>query len=95
VNMLLVPYLLGAMRMLEAGHATAEDIDTGMKLGAAHPMGPLELSDLIGLDTMLLVGETLHAEYGEPSYAPPPLLKRMVAAGQLGRKAGRGFYDYG
>jgi len=94
VNMLLVPYLLGAMRMLEGGHATAEDIDTGMKLGAAHPMGPLELSDLIGLDTMLLVGETLYAEYGEPSYAPPPLLKRMVAAGQLGRKTGKGFYEH-
>ena len=95
VNMLLVPYLNAAMRMYADGHATAADIDNGMKLGAAHPMGPLELSDLIGLDTMLLVGETLHAEYGEPSYAPPPLLKRMVAAGQLGRKAGRGFYDYG
>ena len=95
VNMLLCPYLLAAMRMFEAGHATAEDIDTGMKLGAAHPMGPLELSDMIGLDTMLLVGETLYAEYGDPSYAPPPLLKRMVAAGMLGRKTGRGFYDYG
>jgi 3-hydroxybutyryl-CoA dehydrogenase len=81
--------------MFEAEHATAEDIDTGMKLGAAHPMGPLELSDMIGLDTMLLVGETLYAEYGDPSYAPPPLLKRMVAAGMLGRKTGRGFYDYG
>lgn len=95
VNMLLCPYLLAAMRMYEEGHASAEDIDTGMKLGAAHPMGPLELSDMIGLDTMLLVGETLYAEYGDPSYAPPPLLKRMVAAGMLGRKAGRGFYDYG
>ncbi len=94
VNMLLVPYLLGAMRMFEAGHASAEDIDTGMKLGAAHPMGPLELSDMIGLDTMLLVAETLYAEYGDPSNTPPPLLKRKVAAGHLGRKTGRGFYDY-
>ena len=94
VNMLLVPYLLAAMRMLEDGHASAEDIDTGMTLGAGHPMGPLVLSDLIGLDTMLLVGETLLAEYGDPSYAPPPLLRRMVAAGRLGRKTGRGFYDY-
>ena len=94
VNMLLVPYLLGAMRMLEDGHATAEDIDTGMTLGAGHPMGPLTLSDLIGLDTMLLVGETLQAEYGDPSYAPPALLRRWVSAGHLGRKTGRGFYDY-
>ncbi len=94
VNMLLVPYLLGAMRMYEDGHASAEDIDTGMTLGAGHPMGPLTLSDLIGLDTMLLVGETLLAEYGDPAYAPPPLLRRMVAAGLLGRKTGRGFYDY-
>ena len=94
VNMLLVPYMLAAMKMYEAGHATAEDIDTGMKLGAAHPMGPLELSDMIGLDTMLLVGETLFAEYGDDFYLPPPLLKRMVAAGHLGRKTGQGFYDY-
>ncbi|MBC8195226.1 MAG: 3-hydroxybutyryl-CoA dehydrogenase [Acidimicrobiia bacterium] len=94
VNMLLVPYLLGAMRMFEDGHATAEDIDTAMTLGTGHPMGPLTLSDLIGLDTMLLVGETLLAEYGDPSYAPPPLLRRMVAGGHLGRKTGRGFYDY-
>mgnify|MGYP002725537311 FL=1 len=94
VNMLLVPYLLGAMRMFEDGHATAEDIDTGMTLGAGHPMGPLTLSDLIGLDTMLLVGETLQAEYGDPAYAPPALLRRMVAAGHLGRKTGKGFYDY-
>ena len=94
VNMLLVPYMLAAMKMYEAGHATAEDIDAGMKLGAAHPMGPLELSDMIGLDTMLLVGETLFAEYGDAFYLPPPLLKRMVAAGQLGRKSGQGFYSY-
>ena len=95
VNMLLVPYLNAAMRMYADGHASAEDIDNGMKLGAAHPMGPLELSDMIGLDTMMLVAETLFAEYGDDFYLPPPLLRRMVAAGHLGRKAGRGFYDYG
>ena len=95
VNMLLVPYLNPAMRMYADGHATAADIDNGMKLGAAHPMGPLELSDMIGLDTMMLVAETLFAEYGDDFYQPPPLLRRMVAAGHLGRKTGRGFYDYG
>ena len=95
VNMLLVPYLNAAMRMYADGHATAADIDNGMKLGAAHPMGPLELSDMIGLDTMMLVAETLFAEYGDDFYQPPPLLRRMVAAGPLGRKTGRGFYDYG
>ena len=95
VNMLLVPYLNAAMRMYADGHATAADIDNGMKLGAAHPMGPLELSDMIGLDTMMLVAETLFAEYGADFYQPPPLLRRMVAAGHLGRKTGRGFYDYG
>ena len=95
VNMLLVPYLNAAMRMYADGHATAADIDNGMKLGAAHPMGPLELSDMIGLDTMMLVAETLFAEYGDDFYQPPPLLRRMVAAGHLGRKTGRGFYDYG
>ena len=94
VNMLLVPYLNAAMRMYADGHATAADIDNGMKLGAAHPMGPLELSDMIGLDTMMLVAETLFAEYGDDFYLPPPLLRRMVAAGHLGRKTGRGFYDY-
>ena len=94
VNMLLVPYLNAAMRMYDDGHASAEDIDNGMKLGAAHPMGPLELSDMIGLDTMMLVAETLFEEYGDDFYLPPPLLRRMVAAGQLGRKTGRGFYDY-
>jgi len=94
VNMLLVPYLNAAMRMYADGHASAEDIDNGMKLGAAHPMGPLELSDMIGLDTMMLVAETLFEEYGDDFYLPPPLLRRMVAAGQLGRKTGRGFYDY-
>jgi 3-hydroxybutyryl-CoA dehydrogenase len=94
VNALLVPYLLSAIRMLEAGHATAEDIDAGMRYGCAHPQGPLELSDLIGLDTLQSVAESLYAEYAEPLYAAPPLLRRMTAAGLLGRKSGRGFYDY-
>lgn len=95
VNMLLVPYLLGAIRMYEAGVASARDIDTGMKLGANHPMGPLELCDFIGLDTMKLVADVLFDEYKEPLYASPPLLTRMVEAGLLGRKSGRGFYEYG
>jgi 3-hydroxybutyryl-CoA dehydrogenase len=94
VNALLVPYLLSAIRMLEAGHATAEDIDTGMVLGCAHPMGPLKLADLIGLDTLKAVADSMYAEYKEPLYAAPPLLLRMTAAGLLGRKTGRGFYDY-
>ncbi|MEV0399685.1 3-hydroxybutyryl-CoA dehydrogenase [Actinoallomurus sp. NPDC050550] len=94
VNALLVPYLLSAVRMLEAGHATAEDIDTGMTLGCAHPMGPLRLCDLIGLDTLVSVAESLYEEFKEPLYAAPPLLRRMVDAGLLGRKSGRGFYDY-
>jgi 3-hydroxybutyryl-CoA dehydrogenase len=94
VNALLVPYLLSAIRMLEAGHATAEDIDTGMTLGCAHPMGPLKLADLIGLDTLTAVAESMYEEYAEPLYAAPPLLRRMTAAGRLGRKTGRGFYDY-
>lgn len=94
VNLLLVPYLLGAIRLYEAGHATAEDIDAGMKLGANHPMGPLELCDFIGLDTMKLVADVLFEEYKEPTYASPPLLTRMVEAGILGRKSGRGFYSY-
>ena len=94
VNMLLVPYLLGAIRMFEAKVATAEDIDTGMKLGANHPMGPLELCDFIGLDTMKLVADVLFDEFKEPLYASPPLLTRMVEAGWLGRKTGRGFYEY-
>lgn len=94
VNLLLVPYLLGGIRLYEAGHASAEDIDTGMKLGANHPMGPLELCDFIGLDTMKLVADVLFDEYKEPLYASPPLLTRMVEAGMLGRKSGRGFYEY-
>lgn len=94
VNMLLVPYLTEAMRMYEQGFASAEDIDNGMKLGANHPMGPLELSDFIGLDTMKFVADVLFEEFKLPQYAPPPLLIRMVEAGLLGRKTGRGFYTY-
>jgi 3-hydroxybutyryl-CoA dehydrogenase len=94
VNALLVPYLLAAIRMLDAGHATAGDIDTGMVLGCAHPMGPLRLADLIGLDTLRAVADSMYEEFKEPLYAAPPLLCRMTDAGLLGRKAGRGFYDY-
>lgn len=94
VNALLIPYILSAVRMLESGFATAEDIDQGMVRGAAHPMGPLALADLIGLDTTIAVAESLYEEFKEQLYAPPPLLSRMVDAGLLGRKAGRGFYTY-
>ncbi|CAN5154223.1 3-hydroxybutyryl-CoA dehydrogenase [soil metagenome] len=94
VNALLVPYLLAGIRMVESGHASAEDIDTAMRLGCAHPMGPLQLADLAGLDTVAGAASSLHREYGEPLYAPPPLLLRMVEAGLLGRKSGRGFYEY-
>jgi 3-hydroxybutyryl-CoA dehydrogenase len=94
VNRLLIPYLNDAIRMLEEGLATREDIDTAVHLGLAHPMGPLTLCDLIGLDTTLNVGEVLFSEFREARYAPPPLLRRMVAAGRLGRKSGSGFYDY-
>ena len=94
VNSLLVPYILSAIRMLESGYASAEDIDTGMVEGCAHPMGPLRLADLIGLDTTMAVAQSLYAEFKEPLFASPPLLNRMVDAGLLGRKAGRGFYDY-
>ena len=94
VNMLLVPCLMAAVRMYEEGFATREDIDEGMRLGCGHPMGPLQLLDYIGLDTTLFVCEALHAEYANADYAPPPLLRRMVAAGWLGQKSGRGFYDY-
>lgn len=94
VNMLLVPYIIDAMRMYEEGFASKEDIDAGMVNGAGYPMGPLTLSDLIGNDTMLFVAESLFEEFREARYAPPPLLKRMVEAGLLGRKTGRGFYDY-
>jgi 3-hydroxybutyryl-CoA dehydrogenase len=94
VNMLLVPYLMAAVRMYEEGFASAEDIDRGMKLGCGHPMGPLTLCDFIGLDVMYAIGDSLYEEFKRPEYAPPPLLKRMVAAGRLGRKAERGFYEY-
>ncbi|GHH83923.1 3-hydroxybutyryl-CoA dehydrogenase [Kitasatospora indigofera] len=94
VNALLVPYLLGAIRMAEAGHATPADIDAGMVHGCAHPMGPLQLADLIGLDTVQAIAESLYDEYKEPLYAPPPLLARMVEAGLLGRKSGRGFHPH-
>jgi 3-hydroxybutyryl-CoA dehydrogenase len=95
VNALLIPYLLSAIRMLESGFATPADIDTGMVEGCAHPMGPLALTDLIGLDTTMAVAVSLYDEFKEPLYAPPPLLSRMVDAGLLGRKTGRGFYSYG
>ena len=94
VNALLIPYLLSAVRMFESGFASAEDIDAGMTLGCNHPMGPLALTDLIGLDTTMAVAESLYEEFKEQLYAPPPLLSRMCDAGLLGRKSGRGFYDY-
>ena len=94
VNALLIPYLLSSIRMMESGFATADDIDTGMVQGCAHPMGPLALADLIGLDTTMAVAESLYEEFKEPLYAPPPLLCRMVEAGLLGRKSGRGFHTY-
>ncbi len=94
VNALLIPYLLSSIRMLESGFATADDIDTGMVQGCAHPMGPLALADLIGLDTTMAVAQSLYEEFKEPLYAPPPLLCRMVEAGLLGRKTGRGFHLY-
>jgi 3-hydroxybutyryl-CoA dehydrogenase len=95
VNALLIPYILSAIRMMESGFATAEDIDNGMVEGCNHPMGPLALADLIGLDTTQAVAESLYEEFKEPLYAAPPMLSRMVEAGLLGRKTGRGFYDYG
>jgi len=95
VNALLIPYLNGAIRMLEDGFATREDIDTAVHLGLNHPMGPLRLIDLIGLDTHLFIANVLFEEFKEPTFAPPPLLRRMVTAGLLGRKVGRGFYEYG
>lgn len=94
VNALLIPYLLSAIRMFESGFASKEHIDEGMVLGCAHPMGPLALTDLIGLDTTMAVAESLYEEFKEPLYAPPPMLARMVEAGLLGRKTGRGFYEY-
>jgi 3-hydroxybutyryl-CoA dehydrogenase len=95
VNALLIPYLNGAIRMLEDGFASREDIDTAVHLGLNHPMGPLQLIDLIGLDTHLFIANVLFEEFKEPTFAPPPLLRRMVTAGHLGRKVGRGFYEYG
>ncbi|QIZ01135.1 3-hydroxybutyryl-CoA dehydrogenase [Streptomyces sp. S1D4-11] len=95
VNALLIPYLLAAVRMVESGSATAGDVDQGMELGCAHPMGPLRLLDLIGLDTTQAIAESMYEEFKEALYAPPALLRRMVAAGRLGRKSGHGFYAYG
>jgi 3-hydroxybutyryl-CoA dehydrogenase len=94
VNALLVPYLLDAIRMLESGAASREDIDSGMMMGCGHPMGPLTLNDFIGLDTMLHIADIMFEEYKDKHYAAPPLLRRMVKAGYLGKKSGRGFYDY-
>ena len=94
VNALLVPYLLSAVRMVEAGFATTEDVDTAVVAGLSHPMGPLRLSDLVGLDTLKLIADKMFEEFKEPLYAPPPLLLRMVEAGQLGKKSGQGFYKY-
>ena len=94
VNALLFPYLNNAVRMLEAGTASRDDIDTAMKGGCNFPMGPLALLDLVGLDTSLSILDALYDEFRDPNYAAMPLLRRMVAAGQLGRKSGAGFYDY-
>jgi len=94
VNALLVPYLLAAIRMVESGFATVEDVDTAVVAGLSHPMGPLRLSDLIGLDTLKLIADKMFEEFKEPLYAPPPLLLRMVEAGRLGKKSGQGFHSY-
>lgn len=94
VNALLVPYLLSAIRMVESGFATVEDVDKAVVAGLSHPMGPLRLSDLVGLDTMKLIADSMYDEYKDANYAPPPLLLRMVEAGQLGKKSGQGFYKY-
>ena len=94
VNALLIPYLLSAIRMVESGFASTADIDAGMTSGCAHPMGPLRLTDLIGVDTVASIAASMYAEFKEPLYAPPPMLSRMVDAGLLGRKTGRGFYEY-
>lgn len=95
VNRLLVPYLLDAVRALEEGVGSREDIDKGMELGCGHPMGPLKLLDFVGLDTTYAIAEIMFSEYREKRFAPPPLLKRMVLAGRYGKKSGRGFYEYG
>jgi 3-hydroxybutyryl-CoA dehydrogenase len=94
VNLLLIPYMLDAIRALESGVASVEDIDKGMQLGAGHPMGPFTLLDFVGLDTAYKIAEIMFEEYRDKRYAPPPLLKRMVLAGMLGKKSGKGFYDY-
>jgi len=94
VNLLLIPYMVDAIRALESNVASIEDIDKGMQLGAGHPMGPFTLLDFVGLDTVYKIAEIMFAEYRDSRYAPPPLLKRMVLAGMLGRKSGKGFYDY-
>ncbi|NMO00761.1 3-hydroxybutyryl-CoA dehydrogenase [Gordonia sp. TBRC 11910] len=95
VNALLIPYLISAIRMVEGGFATVEDVDRAMVLGCAHPMGPLKLGDMIGLDTVKAIADKMYEEYKEPLFAAPPLLLRMVEAGRVGKKAGRGFYEYG
>ena len=95
VNRLLIPYLYDAIRLYERGFATREDIDTAIRLGLAHPMGPLTLADLIGLDTVLSIGEVLHAAFGVDRYDAPALLRTLVREGKLGRKSGEGFYPYG
>jgi 3-hydroxybutyryl-CoA dehydrogenase len=94
VNRLLIPYLLDAIRVYDEGLATREDIDAAIKLGLNHPMGPLTLLDFVGLDTCLFIADAMYEEYKDPRYAAPPLLRRMVLAGHLGRKSGKGFYDY-
>ena len=94
VNLLLIPYMIDAIKALESNVASVEDIDKGMQLGAGHPMGPFTLLDFVGLDTVYKIAEIMFTEYRESRYAPPPLLKRMVLAGMLGRKSGKGFYDY-
>jgi 3-hydroxybutyryl-CoA dehydrogenase len=94
VNRLLIPYLLDTMRMLEAGIATREDIDQGIVLGLNHPMGPLTLSDFVGLDTLLFIADAMYEEFKNPAFAAPPLLRKMILAGWFGRKSGKGFYDY-
>jgi len=94
VNRLLVPYMLDAIRAYEQGVGSIEDIDTGMKAGASHPMGPLTLADFVGLDTLAAIAEVMHGAYGEERFAAPPTLEKLVAAGNYGRKSGRGFYDY-
>jgi 3-hydroxybutyryl-CoA dehydrogenase len=94
VNRLLVPYILDAIRACEQGVGSVEDIDTGMKAGASHPMGPLTLADFVGLDTLASIADVMHEAYGEERFAPPPTLTKLVEAGHYGRKSGRGFYDY-